>query len=138
LMTTPQPKTKRAQQVPSSAAVDRYIAAQPEAIQARMQKIRAAIRRAAPQAEETIGYGIPTYKLHGNLVHFGGFKAHIGFYPAPNGLEAFEQALAPYPRSKGAVQFPHDLPLPIGLIGKITRYRVKQNLAKAMVKRSAR
>jgi uncharacterized protein YdhG (YjbR/CyaY superfamily) len=123
---------------PTSAAVDRYIAAQPEAIQARLHKIRAAIRRAAPLAEEMIGYGIPTYKLHGNLVHFGGYKNHIGFYPAPSGLQTFDEALAPYPRSKGAVQFPHDQPLPLGLIGKITRYRVKQNLDKAAAKKRAR
>jgi len=93
--------------------------------------MRATIRKAAPQAEEAVKYGIPTFVLNGNLVHFGGYKHHIGFYPAPRALEAFKKELSGYEGSKGTVQFPLDKKLPLGLITRITKYRVKQNLEKA-------
>ena len=77
---------------------------------------------------------MPTFKLHGNLVHFAAFKNHIGFYPAPKGIEAFKEELAPYAGGKGTVQFPLDKPIPYALIGKIVKFRAEQNLEKAVAK----
>ncbi len=93
-------------------------------------QVRETIRASAPQAEETIKYGIPTFTLHGNLVHFGAYKHHIGFYPAPSGIEAFKKELSVYKCAKGSVQFPVDKPLPLTLITKIVKFRVKENLSK--------
>lgn len=114
--------------------VDAYIADFPESTQALLQQIRSILKQAAPDAEEAISYGLPTLKLNGNLVHFGAFKNHIGFYPAPRGLEAFKEELAGYKGAKGSVQFPLDQPLPLDLISKITKYRLAQNLAKVKTK----
>ncbi len=114
--------------------IDEYIAGFPPDVQALLQKIRTIIRKAAPQAEETIKYQMPTFTLHGNLVHFAAFKSHIGFYPVPTGIEAFKQELSAYPGGKGSVQFPLDQPIPYALISKIVKFRVKENLAKAAVK----
>ena len=111
--------------------IDAYIAAFPEDIQEMLQRIRRTIHKAAPAATEAIKYAIPTFVLEGNLVHFAAFKNHIGFYPAPMGLEAFKKELSGYKGSKGAVQFPLDKPMPLGLIAKIVKYRVKKNLEKA-------
>ncbi len=107
---------------------DKYITSFPKETQKILQKIRETIRKAAPDAEESIKYGILTYVLNGNLVHFGGFKNHIGFYPAPSGIKAFEKELSIYKSSKGAIQFPLDKPLPLKLIAKIVKFRVKDNL----------
>jgi len=115
--------------------IDEYIAACPEFVQPILQKLRMTIHKAAPQAEEAIKYAIPTFVLHGNLVHFAAFKNHIGFYPAPSGIKAFKKELAAYKTSKGAIQFPIDKPLPLALISKIVKFRVKENLAKALVKK---
>jgi len=115
--------------------IDEYIAGFPPDVQAILQKIRATIRKAAPQAAETIKYQIPTFVLNGNLVHFAAFKHHIGFYPSPTGTEKFQKELAAYKSSKGAVQFPLDKSIPYGLIGKIVKFRVKENLATAETKR---
>ena len=115
--------------------IDEYIAGFPPDVQAILQKIRATIRTAAPQAEETIKYQMPTFTLHGNLVHFAAFKNHIGFYPVPTGIEAFKKELSIYQSGKGSVQFPLDQPIPYGLISKIVKFRVKENLAKAAAKR---
>ncbi len=114
--------------------IDEYIARYPADIQKLLQEVRKTIQAAAPQAEEAMAYGIPTFKLNGNLVHFGGFKQHIGFYPAPQGLEAFRKELSKYKGSKGAVQFPLDQPMPLALITRIVKYRVKQNQEKAKEK----
>lgn len=111
--------------------IDAYIATFPKDIQKLLKKMRTTIRKAAPDAEETISYAIPTFKLNGNLVHFAAFKNHIGFYPAPRGIEAFEKELSAYKGAKGSVQLPLDQPLPLDLISRIVRYRVKQNLEKA-------
>jgi len=111
--------------------IDEYIAGFPPDVQAILQKIRATIRKAAPQAEETIKYQMPTFTLHGNLVHFAAFKNHIGFYPVPTGIEAFKRELSVYKGGKGSIQFPLDQPIPYGLISKIVKFRVKENLAKA-------
>ncbi|HHX43813.1 MAG TPA: hypothetical protein GX714_07505 [Chloroflexi bacterium] len=112
-------------------SVEAYIAGFPEEIQAILQRVRATIKEAAPDAQEAIKYGLPTMVLHGNLVHFGAFRDHIGFYPTPSGIEAFRDELRPYRLRKGTVQFPLDEPIPYDLIRRITRYRVQENLEKA-------
>ena len=114
--------------------IDEYIASFPPEIQAKLEKLRTTIRKAAPKAEETIKYMMPTFTLNGNLVHFAAFKNHIGFYPAPKGIEAFKKELASYELSKGTIRFPLDKPMPYALIGKIVKLRVEQNLGKAAAK----
>ncbi|MEZ4712710.1 MAG: DUF1801 domain-containing protein [Caldilineaceae bacterium] len=116
--------------------IDEYIAGQPPEIQQILQQIRQTIQQAAPEAAEAISYQLPTFKLQGNLVHFGAFKKHIGFYPAPSGLEQFKAELAAYKGAKGSVQFPLDQPMPLDLIRRITEFRVGENLAKATAKKS--
>ena len=117
-----------------SFEIDKYISTFPPEVQKRLKSLRETIRKAAPDAEEKIGYGIPTFTLNGNLVHFGGFKNHVGFYPDPSGIKAFEKELAPYVGAKGSVQFPHDKALPLALITKIVKYRVKENMEKGKKK----
>jgi len=116
---------------PVPQTIDDYISGFPLDVQAILEKIRQTIRKAAPQAEEMINYGIPTFTLKGNLVHFAAFKKHIGFYPTPTGMEAFKQELKVCVRAKGSVQFPLERPMPLALIKKIARFRVKENLARA-------
>jgi uncharacterized protein YdhG (YjbR/CyaY superfamily) len=93
-----------------------------------------AIRKAAPDAEEAIKYQIPTFTLKGNLVHFGAYKNHIGFYPAPRALEEFKKELSAYEGSKGTVRFPFDKPIPHALISRIVKFRVRKNLERASAK----
>jgi uncharacterized protein YdhG (YjbR/CyaY superfamily) len=114
--------------------IDEYIAAFPKDIQKLLKQMRTTIRKAAPKAEEKIGYGIPTFTLNGNLVHFAAAKNHIGFYPAPGGIEAFKKELSAYEGSKGTIKFPLDEPLPLALITKIVKFRVTQNLEKSKPK----
>lgn len=111
--------------------IDEYIAAFPGHVQGVLQQVRLAIRKAAPGAEECISYSIPTFKLNGNLVHFAAFKNHVGFYPAPSGIRAFQKDLSRFEGAKGSVKFPIDQPMPLALISKITRFRVKENLEKS-------
>lgn len=111
--------------------IDEYIAGFPEEIQLILQQVRQTIKKAAPDAVEAIKYAIPTFVLNGNLVHFAGYKHHIGFYPAPMGLEAFKNELSGYKGSKGAVQFPIDQPMPLDLITKIVKFRIQKNLEKS-------
>jgi uncharacterized protein YdhG (YjbR/CyaY superfamily) len=113
------------------ATIDEYIAAAPKEVQAILKKVRAVIRKAAPDAGETIKYRLATFTLDGNLVHFGAFRHHIGFYPTPSGTTAFRKELAPYVFAKGSIQFPLDKPIPYGLIEKIVKFRVAENRAKA-------
>lgn len=115
--------------------IDEYIAAFPEDVRKKLERIRATIRRAAPDAEEDIKYQMPTLVLHGNLVHFAAFKDHIGFYPVPTGIEAFQKEQAPYVSGKGTVRFPLDQPIPYGLIAKMVKFRVMENLARVESKR---
>ena len=111
--------------------IDEYIKTFPEDIQGILEKMRQAIKKAAPKAVEAIGYQMPTFKLDGrNLVHFAAFKNHIGFYPTPSGTESFQKELSPYKHAKGSVQFPLDKPIPFELVEKIVNFRVKENLAK--------
>ena len=117
--------------------IDGYIASFPREVQKILEELRTTIRNAAPEAEETISYGIPTFTLNGNLVHFAAYKNHIGFYPSPGGIEAFKKELSVYEGAKGSVQFPIKEPLPLGLVTKIVKFRVKENaeIAKAKKKK---
>lgn len=119
----------------SPKTIDEYISVFPKNIQEILKKIRATIQKAAPDAEETINYQMPTFTLKGNLVHFAAFKNHIGFYPTPTGIEKFKKELSSYKGAKGSVQFPLDKPIPYSLIGKIVTFRVKENLERAAIKR---
>lgn len=112
----------------SPQTVDDYMAGFPSQIQSILQQIRSIIRETVPNAEEVIAYQMPTYRLHGNLVHFAAFKHHIGFYPTPTGVAAFEQELAPYKYAKGSIRFPLDQPIPYELIRRIVELREKENL----------
>ena len=112
------------------ATIDAYIADFPDDVQARLEKVRATIRKNAPKATEKISYRIPTFHLNGNLVHFAGYEHHIGFYPGAGGISEFRDALKRFKSGKGSVQFPHDEPLPLQLIAEITRFRVRQNAEK--------
>jgi uncharacterized protein YdhG (YjbR/CyaY superfamily) len=110
--------------------IDEYIERHAEADQRLLRQMRAAIRKAAPEAVEKISYGIPTFYLNRNLVHFAAFSKHIGFYPTSSGIAAFKKQLAPYKWSKGAVQFPKEKPLPLALVTEIVKFRVKEILDK--------
>lgn len=107
--------------------IEKYILQYPEEHQKKLKEIREIIRAAAPMASEKISWGMPTFYLKGNLVHFAMNKAHIGFYPGASGIENFESELGGYKHSKGAVQFPHNKPLPRELITRIVEFRVKEN-----------
>jgi len=117
------------------ATIDEYIHTFPKDVQAILTKIRAAIHKAAPGAEEAIKYRLATFTFHGNLVHFGAFKNHIGFYPTPSGTATFKRELAPYAFAKGSIQFPLDKPIPYDLIVKIVKFRMQENLAGAASKK---
>ncbi|NLE75535.1 MAG: hypothetical protein GX605_02135 [Chloroflexi bacterium] len=110
------------------ASVDDYIAGCSPEVRETLQTLRRTIRQAAPEAEERISYGMPTFALHGNLVHFAAHPHHIGFYPAPSGIEAFRVRLSAYKGGKGSVQFPVGQPLPYDLIAEIVRFRVAENI----------
>jgi uncharacterized protein YdhG (YjbR/CyaY superfamily) len=118
----------------SPKTIDEYIAACPTDVQDILEKVRATIRKAAPEAEETIDYQMPTFKLKGNLVHFAAHKKHIGFYPTPSGIEKFKDEISVYEWAKGSVQFPLDQPIPYDLISRITEFRVKDNLERVAAK----
>jgi uncharacterized protein YdhG (YjbR/CyaY superfamily) len=121
--------------IPTTATIEEYLALYPRATQKIVKQVLAVIRKAAPRAEESINYGIPTFNYLGNLVHVGAYKHHIGFYPAPSGIQNFKKELARYKTSKGAVQFPIDEPLPLKLIAAIVKFRVMENEAKAEMKK---
>lgn len=100
-----------------------------------LQKMRMTIQEAAPDAEETISYQMPTFRQEGNLVHFAAYKKHIGFYPTPTATAAFEDELSTYEGAKGSVRFPLDKPIPFDLISRMVRFRVRENLERAQAKR---
>jgi len=106
----------------------------PKDVQQRLQKLRLTVKKAAPQAKEKISYGIPAFTLNGMLVWFAAFKNHIGFYPRTSAIAAFKKELSAYKGAKGSVQFPFDKPLPLTLIGRMVKFRVKENLSKAKQK----
>jgi uncharacterized protein YdhG (YjbR/CyaY superfamily) len=110
--------------------IDEYLERHSSEDQRLLRQMRAMIHKAAPEATEKISYGIPTFYLNGNLVHFAAFANHIGFYPTSSGIGAFKKQLGAFRSSKGAVQFPKDKRLPITLVTKIVKFRVKENLNK--------
>lgn len=113
------------------ASVDEYIVGFPKEVQDILKQVRATIRKAAPEAQETIAYGMPAYRLNGPLVYFAAFKSHIGFYATPTGHEAFAKELSKYKQGKGSVQFPLDQPIPFDLITRIVKFRVTENASKS-------
>lgn len=114
--------------------IDEYTALFPPDVRAILERLRATIRQAAPEAKEKISYGIPTFTLHGNLIHFAAYKNHIGLYPGATAIERFQDALAPYETSKGTIRFPLDAPLPLELIKRIVEDRVQENEKAAQAK----
>jgi uncharacterized protein YdhG (YjbR/CyaY superfamily) len=123
----------------AAASIDQYLEGFPEDVRKKLQQIRATIQKAAPDAVEAIKYHIPTFVLNGNLVHFGAYKTHIGFYPGASGIKKFKKELGPYNISKGTLQLPLDRPLPLALLRKIVLFRVGENRAKvAAAKRKKR
>lgn len=114
--------------------IDEYIESFPIDVQDMLQTLRRTIKNSAPKAVEAISYQIPTFKLHGNLVHFAAYKHHIGFYPTSSPVKVFAKELTPYKTSKGAIQFPIGEPLPLALVRKIVKFRVKESTEKAKKK----
>lgn len=110
--------------------IDDYINQYPDEIKSKLESIRAAIKKAAPKAAEVISYGMPAFKQNKVLVYFAAGKNHIGFYPTPKPIVVFKKELEGYKTSKGAIQFPLDKKIPLALISKITKFRVKEDLAK--------
>ena len=109
--------------------IDEYISSFPVEVQEIIKQVRAKILETAPNAEESISYGMPAYKLHGKrLVYFAAYKNHIGFYATPSGHAEFAKELADYKQGKGSVQFPINQPMPFDLIARITKFRVDENL----------
>ncbi len=120
---------------PTEETIDTYIAGFPPEVQVILKKLRATVSKAAPGATEAIKYRLPTFVLNGNLVHFGAFKNHIGFYATPTGNRQFRKEISVYEGAKGSVQFPLDKPIPYGLVTKMVKFRVKENLAKPAARR---
>ena len=116
---------------PIPTTIDDYISGFSEEIQRKLKEIRAIILAAAPEAKEAIKYSMPTFVLHGNLVHFAAHTNHIGFYPAPSGIDMFKEELARYKGAKGSAQFPYEEPVPLELIRKIVTFRVQEDISKA-------
>lgn len=127
---------KAASKAPTT--IDEYIAGFPPDIQAILEKVRTTIAKAAPGATEAIKYRLPTFVLHGNLVHFGAFTHHLGFYALPSGTAKFRKELSAYESGKGSVQFPYDQPIPYRLITQIVKFRVQEDTAKAAAKKKRR
>ena len=119
-----------------SKTVDEYIKQTPKDVQSDLKILRKTILENAPNAEEKISYGMPSFNFKGSyLVYFAGYKNHIGFYPVPTGIEAFKKELSVYKTGRGSVQFPLDKPMPLNLITKIVKFRVKENLQKVKTKK---
>ena len=121
-----------------SRLVDDYIAGFPREIQQGLQKLRQTIRKAAPQAEEAVKYGVPAFLFNGHLVYFAAFKNHIGFFPTGSGIKEFQGELSGFKWSKGTIQFPHGQKLPLALVSRIVKFRVRQNQDKVAAKGSSR
>lgn len=119
-----------------AATVDEYIKSFPPKTQSLLKQLRKTIKATAPKADELISYGIAGYKYHGVLVYFAGFTNHVSVYPAPRTAPEFKKELAEYKGGKGTVQFPLDKPLPLGLVKKIVKYRLKQNEERSLLKKN--
>jgi uncharacterized protein YdhG (YjbR/CyaY superfamily) len=117
--------------------IDDYIADQPLEFRERLEIFRTTIQKAAPKAEEVISYNMPAFKHNGMLVYFAAFKNHVGFYATPTGHHEFKKELSDYKTGKGSVQFPWDKPLPVRLIAKIVKFRVRENLEKVKAKKKS-
>jgi len=117
------------------STIDKYISTFPKDVQKKLESIRQTIKKAAPRAEETIRYQIPAFKLNGHLIYFAGFKNHVSIYPAPRAAADFKKELSEYKGGKGTVQFPLDKPIPLSLIRRIVKYRIKENFNKVNNKR---
>ena len=116
----------------NNTTIDAYIKTFPQNVQEILEKVRQIIHKEAPEAVEAISYGMPTFKLNGkNLVHFAGWKEHIGFYPTPSGIEKFKKELSHYQGAKGSIQFPLNQPIPYDLIAQIVKYRIEENINKS-------
>ena len=115
--------------------IDEYISGFPKEVQKSLEEMRATIQKAAPKAEEAIKYGMPTYVLNGNMLSFGAYKTHIGFYPAPTEVKEFEKELSKYAASKATARFPLDKPLPLALVGKMVRYLANRRTEKDKAKK---
>lgn len=111
-------------------SIEDYIGDFPKDVQRILRKLRSTIKKAAPQAQETISYRIPTFTLRGYLVHFAAFKDHVSLFPTSSPMKAFKRELSPYQVSRGTIQFPLDKPLPLTLVNRIVKFRVKENLAR--------
>ena len=118
--------------------IDDYIGDFPPDVQLMLEKVRTAIRKAAPKEEEAIKYQMPTFVLNGNLIHFAGYKNHIGLYPGSKPIEEFKDELSRYETSKGTIRLPLDKPIPVGLISKITKFCVQRNLERAVSREAAK
>lgn len=116
--------------------INQYIASFSKETQEILQQIRTTIQKAAPNAKETIKYGMPAFILNGNLVYFAAYKNHIGFYPIPSAIKAFQKELSVFKTAKGSVQFPIDKPMPLKLITQIVKFRVKENAKKLLLKKN--
>ena len=135
-MTTDRPaKSQNVQGAEDLARVDDYIGSFPPDVRTRLEQVRCTIRNVAPRAREAMSYGIPTFKGHGNIIHFAAFTHHISIYPAPRGVAAFAEALAAHAGGKGTAQFPSDAPLPLKLIERIAKFRVAADAARGAKRR---
>src|SRR5688572_5438134 len=113
-----------------AATVDAFIASYPKRVQAVLKTLRRIIKAVVPEAGEKISYGIPTFTLHGNLIHFSAYEKHVGLYPESGPIREFAAQLKKYETAKGTVRFPIDKPLPLALIRKIVKACVKRNVAR--------
>ena len=123
---------------PEPKSIDEYVAAFPPRVRKVLEEMRKTIRAAAPDAVEAIKYRMPTFTLNGNLVHFAAYARHVGFYPTPSAIEKFRRELSAWKGAKGSVQFPLDEPMPLALVGRIVRFRVKEQVELARAKRKGK
>jgi uncharacterized protein YdhG (YjbR/CyaY superfamily) len=131
-----EPNQRRIMQTDQTApkSIDEYISRFPPDVQEILEKIRSTIKKAAPEAEETIKYKMPTFMLHGNLVYFAAFKKHIGFFPGSKDVRKKFKELSVYEGNEGAIKFPLNSPIPYDLIEKMVQFRVNENLDRIATK----
>jgi uncharacterized protein YdhG (YjbR/CyaY superfamily) len=124
--------------VKTPRTIDEYISGYPEEVQKRLMDIRQAVMKAvkksAPKTVEKIGYGMPSYSFKGVLLYFAAHTNHIGFYPGPSAIEAFQKELKDYETSRGTIQFPNIKKIPLRLIAEIVQFKVRENIKKEELK----